>query len=77
MSLDELKPFHPEEKVVEYLLEDPAEIAARQRLIRLSVKDFALETASESAAPGGGSVSAAMGAFGAALATMVANLSAH
>ena len=77
MSLDELKPFKPEEKVIEYLLEDPAAQAAKERLIRMSVKDFALETASESAAPGGGSVSAAMGAFGAALATMVANLSAH
>jgi len=77
MSLDELKPFKPEEKVIEYLLEDPAAQAAKERLIRMSVKDFALETASESPAPGGGSVSAAMGAFGAALATMVANLSAH
>ena len=77
MSLDELKPFKPEEKVIECLLEDPAAQAAKERLIRMSVKDFALETASESAAPGGGSVSAAMGAFGAALATMVANLSAH
>jgi glutamate formiminotransferase/formiminotetrahydrofolate cyclodeaminase len=77
MSLDDLKPFDPKEKVIEYLMEDEAAKAAAERLVRLSVKDFAQETASESPAPGGGSVSAAMGAFGAALATMVANLSAH
>lgn len=77
MSLDDLKPFYPREKVIEYLMEDEAEKAAAEKLARLSVKDFARETASESPAPGGGSVSAAMGAFGAALATMVANLSAH
>jgi glutamate formiminotransferase/formiminotetrahydrofolate cyclodeaminase len=77
MSLDDLKPYNPKEKVIEYLMEDEAQKAAEERLVRLSVKDFARETASESPAPGGGSVSAAMGAFGAALATMVANLSAH
>ena len=77
MSLDDLRPFNPREKVIEYLMEDEAETAVRERLVRMSVKDFARETASESPAPGGGSVSAAMGAFGAALATMVANLSAH
>lgn len=77
MSLDDLKPFNPEEKVIEYLMEDEAEKALKEKLIRMSLKDFARETASESAAPGGGSVSAAMGAFGAALSTMVANLSAH
>ena len=77
MSLDDLKPFDPREKVIEYLMEDPAEMASKEHLVRLSVKDFAKETASESPAPGGGSVSACMGAFGAALATMVANLSAH
>ncbi|MBR1705782.1 MAG: glutamate formimidoyltransferase [Bacteroidales bacterium] len=77
MSLDDLKPFNPREKVVEYLMEDEAELAARQRLVRMSVAGFARETASESPAPGGGSVSAYMGALGAALATMVANLSAH
>lgn len=77
MSLDDLRPFDPKEKVIEYLMEDEASKAASERLVRLSVKDFARETASESPAPGGGSVSAAMGAFGAALATMVANLSAH
>ena len=77
MSLDDLKPFDPQEKVIEYLMEDEETAAAAERLVRLSVKDFARETASESPAPGGGSVSAAMGSFGAALATMVANLSAH
>ena len=77
MSLDDLKPFDPRQKVIEYLMESPEEAAARERLVRMSVKDFTRETASESAAPGGGSVSAAMGALGAALATMVANLSSH
>ena len=77
MSLDDLKPFNPREKVIEYLMEDEAEKAAKERLVRMSIKDFTLETASESAAPGGGSVSAVMGCLGAALATMVANLSAH
>lgn len=77
MSLDDLKPFNPKEKVIEYLIDDEAEAAEREKLIRMSVKDFARETASESAAPGGGSISAYMGALSAALATMVANLSAH
>jgi len=77
MSLDDLKPYNPKERVIEYLMEDEAQKAVSERLVRLSVKDFAKETASESPAPGGGSVSAAMGALGAALATMVANLSAH
>ena len=77
MSLDDLRPFDPKEKVIEYLMEDEAELAVRERLVRMSVKGFAAETASESPAPGGGSISAYMGALGAALATMVANLSAH
>lgn len=77
MSLDDLKPFNPKEKVIEYLIDDEAEAAEREKLIRMSVKDFARETASESAAPGGGSISAYMGALSASLATMVANLSAH
>ena len=72
MSLDDLKPFNPQEKVIEYLIAD-----SRKGLVNLTLEGFTRETASESAAPGGGSVSAAMGAFGAALATMVANLSAH
>ncbi|MBO4585414.1 MAG: glutamate formimidoyltransferase [Bacteroidales bacterium] len=72
MSLDDLKPFNPKEKVIEYLMDD-----GKKGLVDLTLEGFARETASESAAPGGGSVSAAMGAFGAALATMVANLSAH
>ena len=77
MGLDELKPFNPQEKVIEYMMVDEAEQAEKERLIRMTCKGFALETASESAAPGGGSISAYMGALGAALGTMVANLSAH
>ena len=77
MSLDDLKPFNPKEKVIEFLMEDPKEQAAKHRLIRMTAEGFARETASESAAPGGGSISAYMGALGAALGTMVANLSAH
>ncbi len=77
MSLDDLKPFNPKEKVIEYLMADEAEEARRHRLVRMTAEGFARETASESAAPGGGSVSAYMGALSAALATMVANLSAH
>ena len=77
MSLDDLKPFNPKEKVIEFLMADEAALARRHRLIRMSAEGFARETASESAAPGGGSVSAYMGSLGAALATMVANLSAH
>lgn len=74
MGLDDLKPFKPAEKVIEYLLE--AEVP-QKRLIDLTCKDFAEETASESPAPGGGSIAAYMGALGAALGTMVANLSSH
>ena len=77
MGLDDLRPFDPKEKVIEYLMEDAQEAAARERLIRMSCRDMAYETASESPAPGGGSISAYMGALGAALGTMVANLSAH
>ncbi len=77
MGLDELKPFNPKEKVIEYMMVDEAEQAEKEHLIRMTCKGFALETASESAAPGGGSISAYMGALGAALGTMVANLSAH
>ncbi len=74
MGLDDLKPFHPEEKVIEYLLEAEDK---KKRLIDMTCKGFAEETASESPAPGGGSISAYMGALGAALGTMVANLSSH
>ena len=73
MGLDELKPFKPEEKVIEYMLEDNAS----KRLVDMTCTEFALETASESPAPGGGSISAYMGALAAALGTMVANLSSH
>lgn len=73
LGLDDLKPFNPKEKIIEYLLEDPSD----KKLVSLTVEGFANETASESPAPGGGSVSAAMGAYGISLATMVANLSSH
>lgn len=74
MGLDELKPFEPEEKIIELMLQADND---RKRLIDLTCTGFANETASESPAPGGGSVSAYIGALGAALGTMVANLSAH
>jgi len=77
MSLDDLKPFDPREKVIEFLMQDEAEEAKKHRLVRMSAEGFARETASESPAPGGGSISAYMGALSAALGTMVANLSAH
>lgn len=73
MGLDDLKPFHPEEKIVEYVLRDKSQ----KRLIDMSCKAFAEETASESPAPGGGSISAYMAALGVSLGTMVANLSSH
>lgn len=75
MGLDQLAPFNPREKVVEYMLEDAA--PAGKRLTDMTLRAFADETASESPAPGGGSVAAYMGVLGAALGTMVANLSAH
>ncbi len=74
MGLDDLKPFIPEEKIIEYVLESNGQ---SKRLIDLTGAEFADETASESPAPGGGSISAYLGALGAALAAMVANLSAH
>ena len=77
LGLNDLKPFNPKEKVIEYLMTDEEVQARKERLVRMSVKGFARETASESAAPGGGSVSAYIGALAAALGTMVANLSAH
>ena len=75
MGLDDLKPFNAREKVIEYLMEDS--VAASKKLIDLTVRAFAEETSRESPAPGGGTISAYMGALGAALGTMVANLSAH
>lgn len=74
MGLDELKAFNPSEKVIEYMLEEGK---SGKKLVDLTCKSFADETASESPAPGGGSISAYMGALAAALGTMVANLSAH
>ena len=75
LGLDDLKPFDPKEKVIEYLME--ADNAGDERLVDMTCTGFANETASESPAPGGGSISAYCGALGAALGTMVANLSAH
>jgi glutamate formiminotransferase/formiminotetrahydrofolate cyclodeaminase len=74
MGLDDLKPFNPEEKVIEYLIEKDNKT---EKLVDMSCTGFANETASESPAPGGGSISAYMGSLGAALGTMVANLSSH
>ena len=76
MGLSTLKEFKPEEKIVEYILE-AEQSAGKRRLVDMTCEGFAEETASESPAPGGGSISAYMGALGAALGTMVANLSSH
>lgn len=73
LGLDELSPFRPEERVIEYLLKD----SSKEKLISMNLSDFADETASESPAPGGGSVSAYVSVLGVSLGTMVANLSAH
>lgn len=73
LGLDELAPFKPAERILEYRLRQ----ANETKLVDLSVTDFANETASESVAPGGGSIAATVGALGASLGTMVANLSAH
>ena len=72
LGLDDLKPFNPKEKIIEYLLENDS-----NRLVDLTLTDFADETAGESMAPGGGSISAYVGSLGVSLGTMVANLSAH
>lgn len=73
MGLDELGPFKPEERVIEYLLKEKSS----ERLVGMTLRDFANETASESPAPGGGSISAYMATLGISLGTMVANLSSH
>lgn len=73
MGLSDLKPFIPDEKIIEYRIAPKG----RMRLADRSLRQFAEDTASESPAPGGGSVAAYLGALGAALGTMVANLSAH
>lgn len=74
MGLDDLKPFNPREKVIEYLCEGDN---TGKKLVDLTVKGFAHETSRESPAPGGGTIAAYMGALGAALGGMVANLSSH
>ena len=73
MGLDELAPFNPEERIIEYVLKNKAD----SKLINMNLATFADETASESPAPGGGSISAYVGSLGVSLATMVANLSSH
>jgi glutamate formiminotransferase / formiminotetrahydrofolate cyclodeaminase len=73
MGLDELSPFNPNERIIEYILEDKH----ANRLVKMSLNDFADETASESPAPGGGSIAAYVGVLGISLGTMVANLSSH
>lgn len=73
LGLDDLAPFDPNKKIIEYMLENEES----RKLVNLSLADFAYETASESPAPGGGSISACLGALGVSLAAMVANLSSH
>ncbi|MBK8657304.1 MAG: glutamate formimidoyltransferase [Bacteroidetes bacterium] len=73
MGLDELVPFEPRKRIIEYMLED----SNTSPLVALNLKQFANETASESPAPGGGSIAAYVGTLGISLATMVANLSSH
>jgi glutamate formiminotransferase/formiminotetrahydrofolate cyclodeaminase len=72
LGLDELVPFDPKKRIIEYLIDDQ-----QNKLVDLSLSGFSNETMSESPAPGGGSVAAYVGALGAALGSMVANLSAH
>ena len=73
LGLDDLKPFNPEERIIEYVMSANLD----KKLVDYTVKGFADETASESMAPGGGSIAAYVGALGVSLGTMVANLSAH
>ena len=75
LGLADLAPFHPNEKIIEYVLK--AKMGSRSRLVSMTAHQLANETASESPAPGGGSVSAYVGALGASLGVMVANLSSH
>lgn len=76
LGLDELYPFDADKKIIEYILENEAK-KGQKKLVDMNLTEFVEETASESMAPGGGSISAYMGAMGAALGSMVANLSAH
>ncbi len=73
LGLNDVKPFNPKEKIIEYILKDDS----KQPLIKMNLQEFANETASESPAPGGGSIAAYLGALGVSLGTMVANLSSH
>ena len=73
LGLDDLKPFNSQERIIEYVMH----ANTVKKLVDFTVKDFAEETASESMAPGGGSIAAYVGALGVSLGTMVANLSAH
>jgi len=73
MGLDEIAPFNPNERIIEYLIEEKS----KKKLLNLSLEDFSDLTASESTAPGGGSVAAYLGSMGSALGVMVANISAH
>jgi glutamate formiminotransferase / formiminotetrahydrofolate cyclodeaminase len=75
LGLGDLSPFNPEEKVIEYIIDK--KLNGGKKLVDLNLRDFAWETASESPAPGGGSISAYVGAMGASLGAMVANLSSH
>jgi glutamate formiminotransferase/formiminotetrahydrofolate cyclodeaminase len=75
LGLDDLTPFKPEEKIIEFLIEQ--KLGSNKRLVNMNLTAFADETASESPAPGGGSISAYVGALGASLGAMVANLSSH
>jgi glutamate formiminotransferase/formiminotetrahydrofolate cyclodeaminase len=73
LGLDDLKPFNPKERIIEYMIEDDQ----GKKLVDMNLTEFANETASESPAPGGGSISAYVGALGVSLGTMVSNLSSH
>jgi len=72
LGFDDLKPFNPSEKIIEYMLDQD-----KDSLVDLKLTQFADETAAESMAPGGGSIAAYVGALGVSLGTMVANLSSH